>query len=163
MWYLIETHDNKQIIKDWDHSPTDKELHELNYFSCSGGHCYATKEALFKGEQILDRPCVVCGNWVKTTYQHNEKMIERNMCFSCNLWTDRIEITKNNKKVMIVEGIMYTIVEDFIGPGMRGFGGHKFTFETFKGEIKISKNVWCGGDIPKHFLDKIPDNAKIIK
>ena len=128
--------------------------------SCTGG--YNSREELIKGRGIPENPCVECDNIFDTNYYENEKMIERNMCFSCNLWTDRIsEATK--QKVMIVNHSMYTIgPEDTSISRFRGFGGHKFVF--IRDDVRYeSTNVWSGGKIPVHFRDRIKDNAIILK
>lgn len=131
----------------------------INYLSPP----YKTRELLEKHQNILKDPCVECGGVVMANYIGNKQMIERNMCFSCNHWTNAIESTKRDN-IMIVNSTVYTVVEDKPNTpnSFKGFGGAKFVFLK-DGNTITSTNVWCGGDIPKHFRERIPDNAKIIK
>jgi len=91
----------------------------------------------------------------------NESMIKRNMCFSCDLWTNRIEDSNKDNK-MIVDHIFYSVAREDDKSSSRGFGGAKFTFVK-NGKTIISTNVWYGGDIPHHFWTRTPDNAIIVK
>ena len=53
-------------------------------------------------------------------------------------------------------------VSDSTGP-FKGFGGRKFTFQRISdNSIVESCNVWCEGDVPKHFRDRTPDNAIML-
>jgi hypothetical protein len=62
---------------------------------------------------------------------------------------------------MIVDHKWYTIGNERDTGGFRGFGGSKFTFDKNL-TIIDSTNVWFGGDIPKHFWDRIPNNAIMV-
>jgi hypothetical protein len=126
--------------------------------SCTSG--YNSKEELIEKCGIPETPCVECGNIFSTNYHDNEKMIERNMCFSCNLWTDRISAA-SKLNVMIVNHSMYTMgTETNEIFKYRGFGGRKFEF--IKDNVRYeSTNVWFGGKVPVHFRDRIKDNAII--
>lgn len=156
MWWLCEDDlGGQQLINDFYHP---KMAGEGGRWTSMTG-TYESKEALFINQKILPNRCVECGNLVKSNYHNNEKMIERNMCFGCNLWTDRIESTKR-PNVMIVNSCMYTLAPEFKGPGFRGFGGSEFTFKRLdESEVIKSKNVWFGGEIPNRFKSRIPDNA----
>lgn len=159
-WYLVGIREKPEIIVN-----TTKVL---NTGSSEYGDIwsltppYKTKEILIDKNKVLPKPCVLCGGVCSTNYTDNRKMIERNMCFSCNLWTDRIKSSKA-ANVMIVDHTLYSIHGEEGTFAFRGFGGHKFTFRLLDSkEERVSTNVWSGGPIPERFWDEIPDNAEII-
>lgn len=162
-WFLCQNFHGYQELIHTDEYPKVGGLRG-EWSSCTSG--YNTKEDLFKARKILPNRCVECGNLVETCYQEPEQMIERNMCFSCNLWTNRIQ-SANRSNVMIVEGCMYTLGSgDTDAAGFKGFGGAEFEFRrltTLSNATIKSKNVWFGGEIPNRFKERIPDNAIIIK
>lgn len=124
---------------------------------------YDTKEALLKGEGILDKPCVCCGSLVSTNYVEDMKaqLIRKNMCFACNVWDERSRNIKKNN--IIANYTWYTLGdEDGTGP-FRGFGGNQFQFLKNDDVLITSTNVWYGGEIPPRWRDKIPNNAILIK
>lgn len=158
-WYLIGTTDGPdRIINTTKILDTGKS--EYGYIN-SLTPPYKTKEYLIANNKVLDKPCVECGGVVSTHYHGSELLIQRNMCFGCLLWTDRIEDAKEDR-VMIVDHCFYSIASEDKFISVRGFGGAKFVFIK-NGQTYESTNVWFGGDIPKHFWDKIPDNAIIVK
>lgn len=160
-WYFVGTTENPdQIVNTTKVLNTGpSEYGYINHLTPP----YKTKELLIEDCKILDKPCVECGGVVMTNYHGNKKMIERNMCFGCNHWTDAIESTKRDN-VMIVDHIVYSVVPEKPNTpnSFKGFGGAKFTFIK-DGKTIESTNVWCGGDIPKHFWNRIPDNAIMIQ
>jgi len=157
MWFLCENEDEQEIIESDEYPKMIGEGGRWTHVTRG----YKTKEELWIDRKILEKPCVICGQWASTHYHGNERMIAKNMCFGCNLWDLRSENITNN--IMIVDHQWYTIAQEFSGPGFRGFGGREFIFKVIStGEIETGKNVWFGGRIPKYFYDKIPDNAIIV-
>lgn len=158
MWFLCDNETEQEIIES-DEYP--KMIGEGGRWSSL--HPFKTKEDLEL--KVLEKPCILCGKWIYIGYveERKQRLIAKNMCFSCDLWDERSGSIKNDVNVMITPEGMYSCREDFEGPGFRGFGGDKFTFQVIKtGEIKQSSNVWYGGKIPKHFKDKIPNNAIML-
>lgn len=152
MWFVLENSEEQSIVES-DKYPEMRP----NWSSCSPG--YDSKEALWKGQHILDKPCVICGRYICSNYTNRESLVRKNMCFGCDLWDSRVLECMHNTKIMIVNGIMYSIGPENQDPNkFRGFGGHRFVFIR-DGFETISTNVWCGGNVPKIWLDKIPDNA----
>jgi hypothetical protein len=156
MWYLCVGQDRGEIIESGN-VPLMVDRGGVWYgISCG----YATKDALISGCKILDEPCVVCGSPVATKYNDcAEQLIAKNMCFSCNIWD--IRATSVGPEHMIYNHMWYTVRDDNPTSCFRGHGGRKFTFIR-NGAMVVSKNVWYGGRIPKHFRSKIPNNAFLI-
>lgn len=161
MWFLCENEEEQQIIEADIRPSTGQKPDYLTSVS----RPYYTKEELWAGCRILHAPCNICGKLIKSHY-HEEvraELIEHNMCFSCNLWRKRAEQIKTDSRIMVVDHYWYTVVEEYDGPGYRGFGGREFRFLTNDGRLIVGKNVWGGGTINPHWHSKIPDNAKLIK
>lgn len=117
------------------------------------------REGVIKVNGILDKRCVECGGYIKTTYGNKKSLIEKQLCFKCELWDSRFR--KMRVTDVIINGNFYGIGNEN-AVGTRGFGGKKFVIEK-DGEIIETTNLWHGGDIPKHFRDRLVDNAKFVK
>ena len=128
-------------------------------------HGYDNEAQLRKEQCVLDKPCTICGQMVAAHYVEEVKkeIIEKNICFSCNIWTATIRAHNNksyHESSPIVNGTHYHISPDVTGAGFKGFGGSEFDVRFFDGRRTITHNMWCQGDVPKHFKDQLPDNAK---
>ena len=164
MWFICENGEDQLIIEvdGWDDPRIAMHGQGGKWTSCSGD--YKSKEELWEKARILEKPCVVCGHWIISTFvpERRDRMVKKNMCFHCELWNTRLERVKNDKNVMIVLASMYTVTPDTDNKyAFKGFGGKEFKFERLDtpGVIITSHNVWFGGDIPKIWLPKFPDNA----
>lgn len=159
-WYFVGTTDGPNLIVNTTKvlNTGHSEYGYINHLTPP----YKTRELLVEHCHILDKPCVECGGVVMTHYHNNESMIARNMCFGCNHFTDFIK-RANHPNIMIVNHIIYSVVSENPNTpsSFKGFGGAKFVFVKDGNTIE-STNVWCGGDIPKHFWNRIPDNASMI-
>ena len=130
LYFVYDEIEEINKIIDVDKHPEHYNEHgKLVYNAMSGP--YNTVEEAYKLNKVLEKPCVVCGGLVATHYQEPERMIEKNMCFFCNLWDKRSQ--QIDSKTMIVEGEMYTVGQ--VLPkgyqGFKGFGGSKFIFKRF--------------------------------
>lgn len=161
MFYLCSNEDEQELIEaeNWE----DPRLLMVgkggrwNHISPGG----KTKEEAYERWRILPDPCVVCGHLIESHYHNREALIQKNMCFSCNLWDDRSREVKGPNK-MVVDGYFYSIAADATG-GFRGHGGRKFVFKRLdNGKLVVSHNVWAGGEIPKIWRPIIKDNATLM-
>ena len=110
-----------------------------------------------------DIKCKLCGAEESPyEYINANEMYERQLCFECNFWTNIIEQDKQRKKYTwaIINGAHY-MLEPHTDSYFKGFGGAKTRITFFDGTVKECDNLWCQGDISKHFRDKMPDNATI--
>lgn len=124
---------------------------------------YETKEQLYKAEGVLEKPCCVCKGIVETTYYHKAQLIKKNMCFSCDCWGEKYKafLKDNDTDIAVIDGTFYKICPNQPDKKTSGFGGREFNIH-FAGKTVTTTNLWCGGDIPDIYRDKIPDNAKFV-
>lgn len=115
------------------------------------------------------KKCSICNSDIKLEqYQDcNIKNImkEKNMCFNCAFWQEKIDIT--NKDTLVIEGNRYQgnlINKDnrsTFGLGMGGRDTYVMMLNN-SNDIRHYNNVWCQGTIPELWKSKIPNNAKFI-
>lgn len=132
--------------------------------SRSSGH--ETEAELRRATGIPDEPCRICNQVFTTSYIPEVKkvLIERNICHSCYHWSEQSQMV--GRKRIIVNGTKYAVADEAIGSTsiFKGHGGRKFKIQIIEtGEIIITDNLWCQGDIPNHFRDIMPDNAVFLK
>jgi hypothetical protein len=152
-WALIEVDGEYKIIGDeWD------VVVKLRSSFRSQG--YDTKEELIEGQCILSEPCKICGGIVHTNFIDSVKikLTEQNICYTCNFWSEKIDI-KDNPRTVRVNGTHYWIEDDKPNAAFQGFGGSKFDIQFNDGRKVVTHNLWCQGDIPLRFRDLLPDNA----
>lgn len=107
-------------------------------------------------------------NWAES---YQKVLKERELCFDCNLWAEKIEEIEHGKTFYITDKFdCYSL-----GPepseaswkrnkGGLGFGGSRFEFELHADREHhiVSHNVWYGGVVPEHFRDRLKVNCTII-
>lgn len=99
--------------------------------------------------------CSVCYDlFEKTTLISDlgKLMVDNHLCFSCALW----ELRAQKENHLVIDGVRYSL-----GPGNSGgMGGRKFTIEYFDGKVIETRDLWCQGEVPEYFKDRIPDTAR---
>lgn len=102
--------------------------------------------------------CKECGTPERATYvdDYKKPMLEKGICFCCELWSRRLA-DHLKKPTVIFDGVMYSIgPEPKKGENRQflGFGGAGwFLRDLNTGKVTITHNLWCGGDIPKRFIE----------
>lgn len=86
----------------------------------------------------------------------------RGLCFDCDHWTRLFEKYAGGDAVVRVDGVHYVMGDEDAGRAMRGFGGRAFLIAFHNGRRVWSTNMWCQGDIPDHWRDRLPDNAAFV-
>jgi len=121
-------------------------------------------EELIEKKKILDEPCVICGSLISTTYSDDvvSGLKEKNLCFFCLFWSEWIE-KKDDPNTVRIDGTHYHIAPDAPDAYFKGFGGRRFKIEFNDGRVVETRNLWCQGDISKHYKELLPDNAKFIQ
>lgn len=122
---------------------------------------YDSKEALLIGERVAAEPCKMCGQYFNTHYANNERMIEKNLCFGCNFWDAMVE---RNDRIIA----NHTCYKDGGNKpsgdrSCMGFGGAQWKIRMNDGRLIETNNLWHNGEIPKHFWERMPDNAVILQ
>lgn len=119
--------------------------------------------------EIMAAPrCLECGDpqagkWDKQT---TAQMAERQLCFTCNAWTNRQrEDASRPERVAIINGYHFTISPDQPRgyQGFLGHGGRRFDIRFHDGRDVVTHNLWAQGLIPGHFRDRMPDNAVFVQ
>lgn len=129
---------------------------------------YDSKEELYKDEGLLDTPCKECGGVIKTNYlgKIGQTLKEKGLCFSCNHWVEIME-DKDNPRRHFVKGVSYWRKDYRNLPSheqhVLGFSGSVFKVKTNSGEEYTTNDMWCNGNIPERFKDRLPDNAIFLK
>lgn len=87
--------------------------------------------------------------------------LREGLCFKCDFWTEKVEWSHNEKEEMPIR-----IAGGHYRPGIAnhkgGFGGTNFLIRMNDGRIFGTRNLWSQGPIPKHFRERLQDNAKFL-
>ena len=110
--------------------------------------------------------CAECGMLEQSTgWANGTRLVARSLCFSCDLWVDRVAERGSPGKV-IVDGRWYgydpTCPMRGGRPEHRGFGGRRFAILLADGTTVVTDNLWTGGEIPERFRDRLPDDARFV-
>src|SRR5512140_3687319 len=115
--------------------------------------------------------CSTCGkkdSWERfgeTDSIEVKLMKEKEVCFTCACWLNRIEEGKTDDRFFVVNGISYwfgnRIPEDQPASfkDTHGFSGRKVHILR-NGEHIYTDNLWDQGRIPDQFRDQLPDTAE---
>jgi len=160
-WALAKNAEESRILHC-----TNEEMHERHMFVWSSLSCrYETKEELIAGQGIPEKPCVECGQVFGTHYYEpvKQRLLENNICHTCDFWRSKLEI-RNNPSSVRIKGTHYIIAPDNPNRNaFRGFGGAEFNIRFNDGRLVTTHNLWCQGDIPKRFRERLPDNATFVE
>jgi hypothetical protein len=111
---------------------------------------------------VCNHTCTNCGKHETGNWTHSDELIAAQLCFGCNFWTEH-EKEKDSPSTVRIDGTHYHIGKETSSyRACRGFGGRHFRIQFHDGRIVETTNLWCQGDIPKHFRDRLPDNAIFI-
>lgn len=152
-WYFVRGFDRKSEILE----ATYEEIHNPRGRYQMISAWADSKEELIEKNKIHSEPCKTCGQLFCNHYSHKDLSIEGN-CFSCDFWFDKVGRSKN----IVVNGTLYSdggTKDRSTYSGFLGHGGRIFNIKMNDGREFTTNNLWCGGDIPEHFRELIPDNA----
>lgn len=111
--------------------------------------------------------CKECGMIEFSTYTHKDKLMQGQLCFSCDLWIDRANNIKP-KHLIVKRGEELTFYSDAGASSCLkrtlGFGGAHWEYKMLinPDEVITTNNMWHGGTIPKHLYYLFPINAEIL-
>lgn len=86
-------------------------------------------------------------------------LAKRQTCLNCAYWLDLIPASP---EAIIIAGNYYTLGPEDEPENRKGFAGFSFTIERTDGGIVHTTNLNHCGQIPSHFKDRLPDNARLI-
>ena len=113
--------------------------------------------------------CSICNKempngakYISTNQLKEPSYICSKKCHTVHFWEEKIALADDYTP--IVDGTRYHMTESKqVTPGWSGMGhaGRKFYIEFFDGRKYVCNNLWCQGDVPSEFKDRIPNNAII--
>lgn len=101
--------------------------------------------------------CRECGRPDLANYTCREKMLREELCFSCNLWTERI----GEMQVVSRAWETYSIGRGGGSASSKGFGGARWVVTFDDGRVVNTDDLWSGGPVPEHFRDRFQPNATV--
>ena len=135
------------------------------YYSDYHSKCFwDEQEAQTEYDKCMNAPkCKECGapilSWL---WDDADVMLELRLCFTCKFWYEKIPLA-DDSKVVRIHHTHYWIGEEANKGVFRGFGGQKFVIKFNDGRNEVTTtNLWCQGEIPERFWDRLPDNAEFV-
>lgn len=98
--------------------------------------------------------CRICNSEIESYYPHLQ---EKELCFSCDYWSDLAREVKNKSSVRI-DGHHYWVKTK--NTLTKGFSGRQFTVRFYDGRVVTTNNLWYQGKIPQNWRVLLPDNAE---
>lgn len=101
------------------------------------------------------------------TKEAADKILSYGVCINCLYWLEWIESATKNPLMFISSGRAYTIGREPSAGELRrnqdcyGFGGAGWKVSINNGEWITTHNLWTQGEVPKHFRERLPDNAEL--
>jgi len=169
-FYLVSCKDKEGGVEQIIETSERPQHYDGTEFYFSISPAYESVEELREKCHIHDKKCKECGGLIKLRWVDPlpKQLKEECLCHSCHIWSSRIPLYKG-KDVVVVEGMYYTISKNIGNPNrvntmFAGHGGRLFKIKRFGSEEIIEcNNLWCGGDVPEIFKDRLKDNAEFVK
>lgn len=154
-YFLCRDYDGKSEILFGDYP-------EGRWQSISSGSGNLEESKLSWG--LHNSPCVECGQIFGTNYCEPYKTIlkQDSICFGCNHWRDMLKHNGNPNQVVVDHRHFLICPDDDGDSKFKGFGGSLFKIKFCDGRKAETRNLWCQGDIPEHFKDRLKNNAEFI-
>lgn len=166
MYYFLTVRRNKDNADNRNHiiyHGLEKDMPEWS--SKMGG--FKSEYELRKAVNIHKENCKTCGGLIELSYgdAQNARFKQNQICFNCNYWEIIEASAKVDKRRVIIKGTSYYVGDDVRDKGFdfAGFGGRQFRLKRFDSdEVVFTRNLWCQGEIPNVFLERIPNNAEFV-
>ena len=106
--------------------------------------------------------CKICGKEIEKSSYSNDILCSSE-CFHVNFWNELVEeYNKDPYHNPVVNGTKYYVGDENNAGAFRGFDGARFCILFNDGTIILSTNLWCNGEVPEEYKDKLKNNAKFI-
>lgn len=103
--------------------------------------------------------CIICKKEIEKSYYSNAILCSQE-CHTKNFWQEYVS-TKNNPYHIVIEGQHYVVgKEETIG--FKGFNGKTFVILKNNKNLIVTTNLWCQGEIPLEFREKLPNNGMFL-
>lgn len=112
-----------------------------------------------------DKPCTAKD--IQYSEPMKSRLFDNKTCFHCNHWLELLNY-QGPMAVVRVNGahFMYDTREPYVIDDrykFLGHGGRKWWIKFHLSEdVILTNNLWYQGEIPKHFLSRLPDNAVFL-
>jgi len=113
-------------------------------------------------------PCRECGTpnfSVYFTEPTHTRLLHTSTCHTCDFWLNLVE-QHDDLQIARVAGTQYVVKPNKPNPpypSHLGHGGATFRIRWHDDRPSVvSNNVWCQGDIPPAFKERLPDNADFL-
>jgi len=106
--------------------------------------------------------CIICGKEIEESKYTNATLCSKE-CFTTNFWEEKVRLA--DEYTPVVNGTRYHMTlskKKENGWNMMGHGGSMFYIKFNDGRTFKCNNLWCQGDVPEAFKDRIPDNAVFV-
>lgn len=108
--------------------------------------------------------CRECGgNGYWTRYMpcaEKEKMEAYGICFPCAFWLVKIDEGPHRT---VIDGVLFHVGDAPQGTRFAGYAGRRFDIEYFDGQRVTTYDLWCQGEIPERYRDRLPNTANFQK
>lgn len=111
--------------------------------------------------------CNICGK-EENPFEYNEevssKMIQDGICHSCMFWQNQhlLDEERGAHRWAIIDGTHYVLADHNGDSFSSGSCGREHRIQFTDGYVVKCDNLWCQGNVPAHFRDIMPDNAKFV-
>ncbi|MBS6715336.1 MAG: hypothetical protein KH231_07720 [Dialister sp.] len=114
--------------------------------------------------QVGRRICTVCGKeFEKTSFMKPYDNICSFECFDKNFWNEYVrEYNSEPELHCIINGTAYSVGKENVSSFNKGFDGRKFKIQKNSGQIIVTTNLRCNGDVPIEYRTYLPDDAEFI-
>jgi hypothetical protein len=118
------------------------------------------------GMRVDTFKCRKCGEIEQNQFHEDTKkrLLELRLCFYCDFWQTKVGRCRESNQA-VIDGKVYSISPDQPAgyQGFLGFGGSRHEIQFFDGRTVVSHNLWFNGEIPPHWRDELPDNARFVQ
>lgn len=111
--------------------------------------------------------CEICGKEIEKSMYYGSVLCSSE-CHTEKYWLDRVKaIEKDPYEFTIIDGTCYHFDRD--NPiekdrrGFLGYDGRHFKIKLNDDTTYETNNLWCNGDVPEKYKDKLKDNAVFVK
>ncbi|NDV63966.1 hypothetical protein [Bacteroides sp. 224] len=110
--------------------------------------------------------CSICGDsYDLEEFQKQlpltQLMKQRNICFKCAFWLDKIENPNPNREIIDGQHCTFHPSQNERSY-FQGCGGREFYILRNDKSLAMSNNVWFQGKIPDRFRESLPNTAQFI-
>jgi hypothetical protein len=170
----------KQALQSLDDEPDAwkaKTVRACGVAGCLEGLPMWEGRAYFENLECLrcrDRSvlsCRECGMPDQARYMQpiRDQMLERELCFGCRLWLERIEElhagTADGSHVLVDQN---WALHSFSSTGWgspsssKGYGGARWVVRLNEGAQEFkTDSLWCGGTVPEWFRERLPQSGTV--